>query len=58
MKNITKFIKNRDIFGYLTNFNFDKKEFTHKTTIGGIFTTFYLIFLLGYNIFIRGVLDL
>ena len=44
MKKSSKFIrnliKNRDLFGHSVEFNFNQKDSTHKTLIGGLFSIF------------------
>jgi hypothetical protein len=52
-KYLRKLIKNRDLFGYPVEFNFNQKELTHNTLIGGLFSIlfqgiyfYYLMFLI------------
>lgn len=42
-------IRKVDQFGHKVNFNFDKDGETHRTTIGGILSTFYIVGMIIYT---------
>ena len=48
MKKVKKYIRGKDDFGHNISLNFDQQGENHRTTIGGIFTTFINIFLVLY----------
>ena len=49
MNNFTKLIKGVDIFGKRVYLTHERKEM-HKTTLGGIFSIGFFVFILAYGI--------
>lgn len=45
------FLKNRDIFGHQISMNFDNKNPTHNTLIGGLFTQLTYFMIVGILVF-------
>ena len=56
MKSFIKVIKNRDIFGYQINLNFNKQGRTHKTSFGGVLSILTFVFILSFTIMKLSVL--